>query len=336
MKYSNRKFDKMKKVNLISIIIPVYNVEKYISKCLDSALAQDYPNIEIICIDDCSPDDSARIIYDYQKKYNNIFYYTYDKNGGLGYARDYGISKAKGDYILFLDSDDYINSDYVSTYVNAIDEQTDIILGSYNRDVGGKITPVNIVRSKYTPWIYPSACIRMYRRMFLIDNSLNFRGIRTYEDGFFNERCMLKNPKIKVINYSGYNYVLNPNSITKKTSNAFEKYKRYVDNYFDLWEEIKETLYNLEDYTILEYLYVQGITINMLYNLRHMGVSNINRFYSMRKDILSKCFPNYKKNKWIGLNKLSEEMLKNRVVLWIYITLEKINLEKILLFFVAL
>lgn len=326
----------MEKLNLVSIIIPVYNVEKYISKCLDSVLSQVYPNIEIICVDDCSPDNSAKIIYDYQRKYNNVFYYTYDKNGGLGYARDYGICKAKGDYILFVDSDDYINLDYVSTYVDAMDEETDIVLGSYNRDVDGKITPVIIKNSKYTPWIYPSACVRMYRRKFLINNSLNFRGIRTYEDGFFNERCMLKNPKIKIIDYRGYNYVLNPESITKKTSNAFEKYKRYVENHFDLWEEIKENTYSLEDNSILEYLYIQGITINMLYNLRHMGLSNVNRFYSIRKDILSKCFPNYKKNKWIGLSVLNEEMLKNRVVLWIYITLEKLKMEKLLLFFLAL
>lgn len=80
-----------------------------------------------------------------------MYYYTYEKNGGLGYARDYGISKAKGDYILFVDSDDYINTDYVSTYIKAATEcDVDIVIGSYNRDVDGKITPVRISDSKNT------------------------------------------------------------------------------------------------------------------------------------------------------------------------------------------
>ena len=86
----------------------------------------------------------------------------------------------------------------------------------------------------------------------------------------------------------------------------------------------------------IEYLYVQGITINMLYNLRHAGMSNINKFYSLRKSILTACFPHYKKNKWIGLNRLSEEMVKNRFVLWIYIISEKLHFDKVLLFLIAL
>lgn len=175
----------MDKLKLVTIIVPVYNVEKYISRCLDSILSQDYPNTEILCIDDCSPDNSSQIIHNYVKKYENVYYYTYEKNGGLGYARDYGISKAKGDYILFIDSDDYINTDYVSTYIKAATEDDiDIVIGSYNRDIDGKIMPVKISDSKNTPWIYPPVWIRMYRRSFLLDNNLDFHGIRTYEDGF--------------------------------------------------------------------------------------------------------------------------------------------------------
>lgn len=339
MRYKSveRAGEKVDKSNLVTIIVPVYNVEKYIGRCLDSILLQDYTNIEILCIDDCSPDSSSQIIHDYEKKYENVYYYTYEKNGGLGYARDYGISKAKGEYLLFIDSDDYINTDYVSTYIKAATaDDIDIVMGSYNRDIDGKISPVQISDSQNTPWIYPSACIRMYRRSFLIDNNLNFHGIRTYEDGFFNERCMMKNPKVKIINYTGYNYVLNPNSITKKSDNKLKKYEGYVKNYFDLWEEAKNISYKSDVYDIIEYLYVQGITINMLYNLRHAGISNIDKFYSLRKNILKTCFPEYKKNKWIGLSRLSEELFINRFVLWIYIIAEKLHLDKILLFLIAL
>lgn len=327
----------MDESNLVTIIVPVYDVEKYIGRCLDSILLQDYTNIEILCIDDCSPDNSALIIHDYEKKYDNVYYYTYEKNGGLGYARDYGISKAKGEYILFIDSDDYINTDYVSTYLKAaIDNNVDIVMGSYNRDIDGKIKPVKIRDLKNAHWIYPSACIRMYRRSFLLDNNLNFHGIRTYEDGFFNERCMMKNPKVKIIDYAGYNYVLNPDSITRKQGNKFKKYEGYIKSCYDLWEEVKNIPYKSDVYNIIEYVYVQGITINMLFNLRHAGISDINKFYSLRKNILKTLFPDYKKNKWIGLNRLPEEMFKNRLALWIYVIAERLHLDKILLFLIAL
>lgn len=176
----------------------------------------------------------------------------------------------------------------------------------------------------------------MYRRSFLLDNNLNFHGIRTYEDGFFNERCMMKNPKVKIIDYAGYNYVLNPNSITKNSGSTLKKYEEYVKNYSDLWEEVKNISRKSDVYFIIEYLYAQGITINMLYNLRHAGISNIDKFYSLRINILKTCFPDYKKNKWIGLNRLTEEMFKIRLVLWIYIIAEKIHFDKLLLFLIAL
>lgn len=146
----------------------------------------------------------------------------------------------------------------------------------------------------------------------------------------------MKNPKVKIIDYIGYNYVLNPNSITKKPGNTLEKYQEYVKNHFVLWEEVKNIPYKSDVYNIIEYLYVQGITINMLYNLRHAGISSINTFYSLRKNVLNACFPDYKKNKWIGLNRLPEEMFKIRFVLWIYTIAEKLHLDKILLFLIAL
>lgn len=95
------------KKKLISVVIPNYNKEKYIKKCLDSVLAQSYSNIEIIIVDDCSSDSSPEIIKEYQKKYENIITVFLKKNGGVSHARNTGIEKANGEYITMIDSDDY-------------------------------------------------------------------------------------------------------------------------------------------------------------------------------------------------------------------------------------
>lgn len=113
---------------LVSMIIPVYNVEKYLRRCLISVAEQTYPDLEVILVNDGSPDDSQKIIDEFcQKNKNFICYIT--ENHGLGGARNFGLSKAHGDYICFLDSDDYIKENFVEVMVkSAITYQSDIVV----------------------------------------------------------------------------------------------------------------------------------------------------------------------------------------------------------------
>jgi glycosyltransferase involved in cell wall biosynthesis len=105
--------------NLVSIIVPIYNVEKYIEKCVKSILEQDYKNIEVILVDDGSPDGSPKLI-DKFKKMDSRVIVLHKPNGGVSSARNAGIDIAKGEYILFIDGDDWIESDYVSYFINLV------------------------------------------------------------------------------------------------------------------------------------------------------------------------------------------------------------------------
>ena len=112
----------------VSVIVPVYNVEKYLDKCLDSLANQTLKDLEIIIVNDGSPDNSEDIIKKYTKKYKNFKYYK-KENGGLSSARNYGIKYASGDYIAFLDSDDYVKSDmYEKMYEKAIKGNYDLVV----------------------------------------------------------------------------------------------------------------------------------------------------------------------------------------------------------------
>ena len=112
----------------VSVIVPVYNVEKYIDKCLESLVNQTLKDIEIIIVNDGSTDNSIKIVEEYKEKYKNKIIYLEKENGGLSDARNYGIQYAKGEYIAFLDSDDYVDRKmYEKLYNKAIENNSDIV-----------------------------------------------------------------------------------------------------------------------------------------------------------------------------------------------------------------
>lgn len=125
----------MKKV---SIIIPVYNVEKYLPQCLDSVVGQNYADLEIICVDDGTPDGSAAVILSYAERDSRIKLIS-QKNMGLSGARNTGINAATGDYIIFLDGDDWLDSETVKTAVNVAErENADAVMWGYVREFPGR------------------------------------------------------------------------------------------------------------------------------------------------------------------------------------------------------
>ena len=115
---------------LVSIIIPVYNAEKYLQKCLDSVISQTYTNIEILLINDGSNDGSKQICEDYEKQDNRIKLFTC-LNSGPAFARNLGLSKATGEYIMFVDSDDYVSHEIVEKLVMAIEKNDGDVAVSY-------------------------------------------------------------------------------------------------------------------------------------------------------------------------------------------------------------
>ena len=118
---------------LISVVVPVYNVEKYIDKCINSIINQTYKNLEIILVDDGSPDNCGKICDEYAKKDNRIKV-THKENGGVSSARNIGIKNATGDWLTFVDADDWIENNFVEQLLKiGNQENAEIVLCGYNR-----------------------------------------------------------------------------------------------------------------------------------------------------------------------------------------------------------
>lgn len=189
---------------MISIIIPMFNSEKYIEKCIESISKNSYKNIEIIVVDDGSTDDSINIV----KKYKNIKL-LYSDHAGPGNARNIGIENASGDYIFFLDSDDTINPNTLKVLKHNI-ENYDIVIGNYNiiydnSNIELFETPTD---SKFNSF-FESVTIwnRLYKKNFLNKNKIIFESIYQGEDRLFLAELYLCNPKINIISDCIYNWI---------------------------------------------------------------------------------------------------------------------------------
>ena len=158
--------------DLISVVVPAYNVEKYISECIDSILKQSYKNIEVILVDDGSTDNTSSICEQYKSNYNNVLLVT-QSNGGLSAARNAGINVASGTYICFIDSDDYIDSFMLEQLHNAIvNNNADIAICGIQKvtELG---EPTTCTAQDLKNGVYSSADIRLL-------GNLTIRGYWTY------------------------------------------------------------------------------------------------------------------------------------------------------------
>lgn len=232
---------------LISVIIPVYNVEKYINECVESVINQTYRNIEIILVDDGSTDSSG-IICDELKNVDGRVKVIHNENQGPGATRNSGIAISSGEYIAFVDSDDYINPVmYESMIANALENDSDIVYsgGFYKFLQNGKYNKVSDVSAKeffcenqieelaysfvshdnklFGKRLIMSPCRALYRRNIL-PKFIEEKGMPS-EDLAFNVECVFNSRKVSFLPDVFYWYRYNDSSLTRTF--CFDKYRKY-------------------------------------------------------------------------------------------------------------
>lgn len=218
----------------VSIIIPVYNVSKYIERCLKSALDQTWKDLEIILVDDCTPDDSmyiARSVLETSSRSNMVTILKHEKNRGLSAARNTGIRQAKGDYLYFLDSDDYLPVNSIELLADAaIRHNVDFVIGEF-AVVGTfrKIPPLLLntgllydnkaVLSTFSKAQWPvMACNKLVSSSFLLKENLFFKEGLLHEDDLWSFMVACKACSAYVVKRETYFYYLQPDSITGQPS----------------------------------------------------------------------------------------------------------------------
>lgn len=287
-------------MKLLSIIIPIYNVESYLSRCIESVLAQEGNwDYEILLVNDGSPDNSQKIIDDYVHKFPGKIKGFQKKNGGLSSARNYGINQAKGEYLLFIDSDDYIEPTLLNQTMPKIqNEQALMCVFDYHLTTndGSKTHKKIFSNNKYYMIGKQAAWSRIYHRN-LFEKTQFPEGIN-YEDLAIVPFLIAETEgKIVYVDQPLYNYIIDNSGSIMNTYNEkiFDIYQS-LDYLFTLFR--KEN--NFEKYqSELQYLALEHLGVGHSYRLFRYPKKKLKHYRQITAFMVKNFGPNWQKNKYI-------------------------------------
>ena len=302
----------MKSKKTLSIIVPVYNVEKYLKRCLDSLVNQSLDNIEVICINDGSKDKSLDILRMYEKNYSDIIRVINKQNEGVWKARMDGIKIAVGEYIGFVDSDDYVNTEFaLKLYSNAKRNASDIAVCGFDRvdlDTNKLYSREACIKSKYNfeikkkpgyllmlngaPWnkIYKR---ELFKNMYKMENIP-----RVLDDMMFQQLLYIHAKKVSFVGESLVYYMIRKDSIMNTINIELlpSTYKSMIEvrNY-----------YKEENPKLLEYIDTNAflhLGVSLMYRLSEDKTLDFKQVLKDNDMFLKMNFPKYKKSKYIKLH----------------------------------
>ena len=231
-----------------SVIVPVYNTYNYLERCLNSVFNQSFKDFEVIAVNDGSTDDSYKILEMFEKEHSNLKCF-FKENGGLSSARNYGVSKACGEYILFLDSDDYYELDLLKVLNDSLDNCDVVRFGVQDVFDDGSVLKYRDdffdKTDGFTSFSYickfhyvEIACAYCFNRKFWINNKFKFLHKAYHEDFGLIPLVLIKSSSTKSIDYIGYNYYQRSNSISKTIE--YDKVLKKANDFFNHFEFLKD------------------------------------------------------------------------------------------------
>ena len=283
----------------VSVIVPIYNVEKYLEKCINSLLSQTLEDIQIILVNDGSKDNSGNIAKEYEKNNKDRVIYVEKENGGLSDARNYGLKYATGDFIAFLDSDDYIEKNaYEEMYNKAIEENADYVECDFIWEFPNKIRVDKQYpyknKKEMLSFVRVVAWNKLIKRQLIIDNNLEFpKGLR-YEDVEFTYKLIPFINKFTYVDKPFIHYVQREGSIANVQNERTAEIFTVLDNVIEFYK--KNNIY--EKYRDeLEYNYARYLLCSSLKRMCKIKDKTIReKLLTESWERLKLNFPNWKEN----------------------------------------
>lgn len=283
----------------VSVIVPIYNVEKYLEKCINSLLSQTLEDIQIILVNDGSKDNSGNIAREYEKNNKNRIIYVEKENGGLSDARNYGLKYATGDFVAFLDSDDYIEKNaYEEMYNKAIEENADYVECDFIWEFPNKIRVDKQYpyknKKEMLSFVRVVAWNKLIKSQLITDNNLEFpKGLR-YEDVEFTYKLIPFVNKFAYVDKPFIHYVQREGSIANVQNERTAEIFTVLDNVIEFYK--KNNIY--EEYRDeLEYNYARYLLCSSLKRMCKIKDKTIReKLLTESWERLNLNFPNWKEN----------------------------------------
>lgn len=306
----------MNNIPEISIVIPVYNAEEYICRCVDSLLEQSMPDFELLLIDDGSPDSSGMICDSYAEIDSRIKVY-HKKNEGVSAARQFGLEKSVGKYIIYADSDDWADFDMLKTlYCKALEEDADVVICDFFTNENGidtyieqhleKLDSDSILRNLLGQKLHGATWNKLIKREKLYKYNIKFpKNINRWEDLWINCHLFLFPMKVAYVTQAFYHYALdvNPQSLVHKvTKSGVDSQIQFCNHFFTLleYEDYKDELYKCI-----------SVTKELMFSSRLYSVEEIINFYPIFNERYCEENKRYSYNK--HLSWCVAKMLKGKI-----------------------
>lgn len=317
----------------VSIIVPVYNVKDYLDKCLNTLVNQTMKDIEIIIVNDGSTDDSGKIIDQFAKKYSKLIKVLNQQNQGLSDARNNGMKLATADYVMFVDSDDYLNLDAVEKAYNKITtEKADVVIfGNNVVDETGNIISSTypcqmIYNDELEKIIFGNMCAwnKIYKKSLIEKNNFKFRSKVWYEDLDYSFKVLVKATKTSFLEENLYNYLIRANSImNSQKANRNLEILDAIDEIISY--AIKQSIYK-KYYNVIEYLCFYHVYLCATTRVINMKIKRSQKKELIGKfiDFTNENFPEFKKNCYLN------KMPTNKKIIYKLINLKQYWLIKLI------
>lgn len=300
----------------VSVIVPVYNQEKYINRCIDSILEQTMTDFELILINDGSKDKSLDILKEYEKKDKRIKVID-QKNMGVAKTRNKGIEMAHGEFIALVDNDDYLDDTYLEEFLSVSDD-ADVVVGGYKRVGEEKVLfEKKITTNSWSKYENVAPWGKIIRTSFLRENKIKFFSYSIGEDIIFNMDLYTLTDKIKAIDNSSYNWFYNTSSVSNTSQKVFN------EDILVLFEKMKEHDRNNETkYFVARYF----IWYLLFSGRRATSKEFLEEYKKIKKWLIDNNYYNY-----ISFSKIlkNESSFKNKIIISIFLLIIKLKLINI-------
>ena len=313
---------------LFSIIIPTYNTKKYITQCVESFAKQNFDDYEIIICDDGSTDGTIELLKKLKNSYKNVII-EFNEHIGAGAARNEGIKLAKGKYIFFCDSDDFVSDDFFVVLCNEIkNNEPDILFFNYNEIINENINDTVVKKNigdKYD-FFYTNSCIwsSIYKKTLLIENEIYFPSNIYHQDDAIFFKLIEKANEVKSINNVLYNY-----RKFRAGSSMNSKSEKYYNDILVVAKMNFEYFYLNGSNVGFEHIvdaYVGKLFDYALFNIAHSSIKVTKEYYIKMIDLLNKYSSNWKSNDYFSdknisfFTKVVRNSLKNKMIFNCYNT----------------
>ena len=319
----------------ISVAICAYNAERTLARTIESVIKQTYTDYEVVIVNDGSTDGSVKVIQKFIRKYNEKIVLIEKENGGLSLARNIGIQKATGEYVTFLDSDDYISTDYLKVLYNTAKKyNSDMVAsGQYKVKENGEI----IDSIFYKPDQYGNCNLRrlnisgkIYRKDYLNKYGIYFPVGKTYEDNPFNMAAYFLAKNLRFLEYAGYFQVVHEGSITSKKIKYENLPLEAIENSIKLVKKNSGNVVDMQlfDFTVMSFLtyfiFIRNKKKEYLATRnRKSDTEVVLKVCDYSSKIVNKYFKDYLKNEYCKILKNNNLLFKQKLGVKIFCFLIK-------------